>query len=56
MKTKLSLILAFAVAGSLVLVAATGRIVQTNAAGDSVMLLAPVSNSAVGELLAIEAN
>ena len=34
MKTKLSLILAFSLAGTLVLGAATVRIVQTNSAGD----------------------
>jgi YVTN family beta-propeller protein len=56
MKTKLSLILAWAVAGTLALGAATVRIVQTNAAGDSVMLIDPVTNTVVGEIKGIEAN
>jgi YVTN family beta-propeller protein len=55
MNTKLSLALAFA-AGSLTLHAATVRIVQTNAAGDSVMLIDPVSNKVVGEIGGIEVN
>ena len=56
MKTKLSLILAFSAAASLVLGAATVRIVQTNAAGDSVMLIDPVTNTVVGEIKGIEVN
>jgi YVTN family beta-propeller protein len=56
MKTKLSLILAFAVASSLALGAATVRIVQTNAAGDSVMLIDPATNKVVGEIKGIEVN
>src|SRR5258707_7162273 len=56
MKTKLSLILAFSVAGTLALGAATVRIVQTNAAGDSVMLIDPVTNKVVGEIAGIEVN
>src|SRR6266404_473473 len=56
MKTKLSLILAFALATSLTLQAATVRIVQTNAAGDSVMLIDPVTNKVVGEIGGIEVN
>ena len=56
MKTKLSLILAFSVAGTLALGAATVRIVQTNAAGDSVMLIDPVTNKVVGEIKGIEVN
>src|SRR3954447_14483774 len=56
MKTKLSLILAFGVASSLALGAATVRIVQTNAAGDSVMLIDPATNKVVGEIKGIEVN
>jgi YVTN family beta-propeller protein len=56
MKTKLSLILAFSVAGTLALGAATVRIVQTNAAGDSVMLIDPATNKVVGEIKGIEVN
>jgi YVTN family beta-propeller protein len=56
MKTKLSLILVFALAATLALHAATVRIVQTNAAGDSVMLIDPVTNTVVGEIKGIEAN
>jgi len=55
MKTKLSLALALAV-GSLTLHAATVRIVQTNAAGDSVMLIDPATNKVVGEIKGIEVN
>ena len=47
MKTKLSVAIALA-AGSLTLQAATVRIVQTNAAGDSVMLIDPATNKVVG--------
>jgi YVTN family beta-propeller protein len=56
MKTKLSLILAFAVGTTLALGAATVRIVQTNAAGDSVMLIDPATNKVVGEIKGIEVN
>jgi YVTN family beta-propeller protein len=56
MKTKLSLILAFGLASSLALGAATIRIVQTNAAGDSVMLIDPATNKVVGEIKGIEVN
>src|SRR5258707_3091628 len=56
MKTKLSLILAFSLAGTLALGAATVRIVQTNSAGDSVMLIDPVTNKVVGEIKDIEVN
>jgi YVTN family beta-propeller protein len=55
MKTKLSLAVALA-AGSLTLHAATVRIVQTNAAGDSVMLIDPATNTVVGEIGGIEVN
>jgi YVTN family beta-propeller protein len=56
MKTKpfvLALLLPFA---TLSLHAATVRIVQTNAAGDSVMLIDPVTNKVVGEIAGIEVN
>jgi YVTN family beta-propeller protein len=56
MKTKLSLILAFGLASTLALGAATVRIVQTNAAGDSVMLIDPATNKVVGEIKGIEVN
>ena len=36
--------------------AATVRIVQTNAAGDSVMLIDPVTNKVVGQIEGIEVN
>jgi YVTN family beta-propeller protein len=55
MKTKLSLLLALAL-GSLTLHAATVRIVQTNAAGDSVMLIDPATNTVVAEIGGIEVN
>jgi len=55
MKTKLSLALALC-AGTLTLHAATVRIVQTNAAGDSVMLIDPITNKVVGEIGGIEVN
>lgn len=55
MKTKLSLAL-IVTAGSLTLHAATVRIVQTNAAGDSVMLIDPATNKVVGEIGGIEVN
>src|SRR5882724_3337804 len=56
MKTKLSLILVFSLAATLALHAATVRIVQTNAAGDSVMLIDPATNKVVGEIGGIEVN
>ena len=56
MNTKLSLILLFPLAATLALHAATVRIVQTNAAGDSVMLIDPVTNKVVGEIKGIEVN
>ena len=56
MKTKLSLILAFSLAATLALGAATVRIVQTNSAGDSVSLIDPVTNTVVGEIKGIEVN
>jgi YVTN family beta-propeller protein len=55
MSTKLCLLLALPLA-TLTLHAATVRIVQTNAAGDSVMLIDPVTNKVVGEIKDIEVN
>jgi YVTN family beta-propeller protein len=55
MQTKLSVLLACLLA-SATLGAATVRIVQTNAAGDSVMLIDPVTNKVVGEIGGIEVN
>jgi YVTN family beta-propeller protein len=56
MKTKPSLIALAVALMSLPLAAATVRIVQTNAAGDSVMLIDPVTNKVVGEIGGIEVN
>src|SRR4051794_22144088 len=56
MTSKLSLILAFSLAGTLPLGPPPARIVQTTAAGDSVMLIDPASNPVVGEIKGIEAN
>ena len=56
MKTKPSLVAAALFLMSLPLAAATVRIVQTNAAGDSVMLIDPVTNKVVGEIGGIEVN
>src|SRR5216683_1160478 len=61
MKTKptANLLASLAVLGILATVtlrAATVRIVQTNAAGDSVMLIDPVTNKVVGEIPGIEVN
>src|SRR5580765_1935355 len=47
---------ALAALATLSLHAATVRIVQTNAAGDSVMLIDPVTNKVVGEIAGIEVN
>jgi YVTN family beta-propeller protein len=55
MNTKLSLAIGVC-AGSLTLHAATVRIVQTNSAGDSVMLIDPAANKVVGEIAGIEVN
>jgi len=55
MKTILSVML-LAVATTLCVQAATVRIVQTNAAGDSVMLIDPATNKVVGEIKDIEVN
>ncbi len=59
MKTKsfvVALALALALPLALSLQAATVRIVQTNAAGDSVMLIDPDTNKVVGEITGIEVN
>jgi YVTN family beta-propeller protein len=58
MKSRTALLLALTVAAltTLTLHAATVRIVQTNAAGDSVMLIDPVTNTVVGEIKDIEVN
>jgi YVTN family beta-propeller protein len=61
MKNKLTtnLIASLALLGILATVtlrAATVRIVQTNSAGDSVMLIDPVTNKVVGEIKGIEVN
>jgi YVTN family beta-propeller protein len=56
MKTKLSIAIALAIFTTLALQAATVRIVQTNAAGDSVMLIDPATNKVVGEIKDIEVN
>src|SRR2546427_12334102 len=60
MKTILSVVLPtvalVALAATLTLQAATVRIVQTNAAGDSVMLIDPATNTVVGEIKDIEVN
>src|SRR6476659_2598179 len=55
MQTKLSVLLACLLATA-TLGAATVRIVQTNAAGDSVMLIDPATNKVVGEIKGIEVN
>jgi YVTN family beta-propeller protein len=56
MKTKLSLVLAVTACAGLSLGAATARIIQTNSAGDSVMLIDPATNTVVGEIKDIEVN
>jgi len=56
MTTKLSIVLALAILTTLTLQASTVRIVQTNAAGDSVMLIDPATNKVVGEIKDIEVN
>jgi YVTN family beta-propeller protein len=55
MQTKLSVLLTCILATA-TLQAATVRIVQTNAAGDSVMLIDPATNKVVGEIAGIEVN
>ena len=59
MKTKsfvVALALTLVLPLALALQAATVRIVQTNAAGDSVMLIDPDTNKVVGEITGIEVN
>ena len=61
MKTKLTAnmlasLAILAIPATVALRAATIRIVQTNAAGDSVMLIDPVTNKVVGEIAGIEVN
>jgi YVTN family beta-propeller protein len=56
MKTKCSVLIGLLASAGLTLQAATVRIVQTNAAGDSVMLIDPVTNKVVGEIKDIEVN
>jgi YVTN family beta-propeller protein len=56
MITKCSVVLALAILTTLTLQASTVRIVQTNAAGDSVMLIDPATNKVVGEIKDIEVN
>jgi YVTN family beta-propeller protein len=55
MQTKLSILLLSLLAGA-TLQASTVRIIQTNAAGDSVMLIDPATNKVVGEIGGIEVN
>jgi YVTN family beta-propeller protein len=55
MRTKLSVVLACVLAVTTAR-AASVRIVQTNAAGDSVMLIDPATNKVVGEIGGIEVN
>src|SRR5881396_1218557 len=54
MQTKLSVLAGLCIAATLD--ASTVRIVQTNAAGDSVMLIDPATNKVVGEIGGIEVN
>ena len=56
MRTKLSVALVLGAALAATAHAATVRIVQTNAAGDSVMLIDPATNKVVGEIGGIEVN
>jgi YVTN family beta-propeller protein len=56
MPTKLSIVLALAILTTLTLQSSTVRIVQTNSAGDSVMLIDPATNKVVGEIKDIEVN
>ena len=56
MKTKLLVLGLLSGLATATLGAATVRIVQTNAAGDSVMLIDPVTNKVVGEIKGIEVN
>src|SRR5205809_4726401 len=58
MKTRFTVLVALPLAtlATLTLQAATVRIVQTNSAGDSVMLIDPATNKVVGEIKDIEVN
>ena len=56
MKTKLLVLGLVSGLATATLGAATVRIVQTNAAGDSVMLIDPATNKVVGEIKDIEVN
>jgi YVTN family beta-propeller protein len=56
MKTKPFVLLGALLAATALVDAATVRIVQTNAAGDSVMLIDPATNKVVGEIKDIEVN
>jgi YVTN family beta-propeller protein len=56
MKNKYSVLAGMLISAGLTLQAATVRIVQTNAAGDSVMLIDPATNKVVGEIKDIEVN
>jgi YVTN family beta-propeller protein len=56
MKTALLVVPLFSLAATLSVYASTVRIVQTNAAGDSVMLIDPATNKVVGEIKDIEVN
>jgi len=56
MNTKLLVISVAAALATATLHAATVRIVQTNAAGDSVTLIDPATNTVVGEIAGIEVN
>ena len=56
MRTKPFVLSMALLAGGAALQAASVRIVQTNAAGDSVMLIDPVTNKVVGEIKDIEVN
>jgi len=56
MQTKLSIAIGLALLATLTLQAATVRIVQTNSAGDSVMLIDPATDKVVGEIKDIEVN
>jgi YVTN family beta-propeller protein len=56
MKTKPFVLIGALLAATALVDAATVRIVQTNAAGDSVMLIDPATNKVVGEIKDIEVN
>jgi len=56
MKTKLLVLGLLSGLATATLGAATVRIIQTNAAGDSVMLIDPATNKVVGEIKDVEVN